>query len=73
MQIDGEAFNVDDGPVGAEAFDVSIDFQNQAFLLARGDTSEGNANAYTSIETQLQQKTLGTAQRDALLRALGSD
>lgn len=73
LQIDGEPFNLDEGPDGAEPFDVAIERTGQAFLLARDTARGGGTNAYVAIEQQLAARELGTQQRDDLLRALGSD
>ena len=54
-----------------EPFDVTIEHDGQALMLARG--SGGGASAYAAIEERLGEEGLATKQRDALFASLGQD
>jgi hypothetical protein len=73
LQIDGEPFNQDGGDAPftsktCEPFSLAIEHQGHALMLARGGSGP---SAYAAVENQLSQEAISTAQRDALLEALG--
>ena len=73
LQIDGEPFNIDArGPGGSEPFDMTISIDGQALMLSRGGGG-GGASAYATVERELAEGHLSTAQRNRLLTALGRD
>ena len=73
LQIDGEPYNVAAAGGGSEPFELSVQREGQALMLAApvaGTPVKGNA--FAAVEGQLKAKAIGTEQRDALLRALAS-